>query len=172
MNEAEVDGPPSSHGLSQSPGHVFMGERQADGQGESGRDMHHRTLKKIEAIARKAGYAFLATADGRGAPHIAVAGSLSVDAGGSISLEDWFCPGTVRNLDTNRQAVVVVWDGAADDGYQIGGLVDKIEEIAMMGGYSPNEEKLPPIPQVERRLRLRPERITQFRKAPHSDLED
>jgi len=28
------------------------------------------------------------------------------------------------------------------------------------------------MPQVERKLKLRPEHITQFRKAPHSDLED
>ena len=134
--------------------------------------MHHRTLKKIEALARKVGHAFLATADSKGAPHIAVAGTLSVDAGGSVSLEDWFCPGTVKNLDINRRAAVVVWDGAVDEGYQIGGLVEKIEEIAMMDGYSPSEEKLPPMPQVERKLKLRPEHITLFRKAPHSDLED
>jgi len=134
--------------------------------------MHHGTLKKIEALARKVGHAFLATADGKGAPHIAVAGTLSVDTDGSVNLEDWFCPGTVKNLDINRRAAVVVWDGAADEGYQIGGLVEKIEEIAMMDGYSPSEEKLPPMPQVERKLKLRPEHITQFRKAPHSDLED
>lgn len=134
--------------------------------------MHHRTLKKIEALARKVGHAFLATADSKGAPHIAVAGTLSVDTDGSVSLEDWFCPGTMKNLDINRRAAVVVWDGAVDEGYQIGGLVEKIEEIAMMDGYSPSEEKLPPMPQVERKLKLRPEHITLFRKAPHSDLED
>jgi hypothetical protein len=134
--------------------------------------MNRRTLKKIEALAKKVGHAFLATADGKGAPHIAVAGTLSVDAGGLVSLEDWFCPGTMKNLDVNRRAAVVVWDGANDEGYQIGGVVEKMQDIAMLDGYSLGEEKQPPIPQVERRLRLRPEHITQFRKAPHSDLED
>ena len=134
--------------------------------------MNRRTLKEIEALAAKVGHAFVATADGEGAPHVAVAGTLSVDAGGSVSLEDWFCPGTVKNLDVNRRAAVVVWDRATDDGYQIGGLVEKIEDIAMLDGYSLDEKKLPPVPQVERRLKLRPEHITRFRKAPHSDLDD
>ena len=134
--------------------------------------MDPKTLKKIEGLARKVGHAFLATADDKGAPHIAVAGVLSVDAGGSIRLEEWFCPGTVKNLNVNLKTAVVVWDMGSDEGYQISCLVEQIEDIAMMDGYSPSEGKVQPMPQVERRLKLRPERITRFRKAPHSELED
>jgi len=134
--------------------------------------MNRRTLKKIEALAAKAGHAFLATADAEGGPHIAAAGSLSVDPDGYIDLEEWFCPGTLKNLDVNRRAAIVVWDADADEGYQICGHVERIEEIAMMDGYSPHENREPPMPQVEQRLKLRPERIARFRKAPHTDLEE
>ena len=134
--------------------------------------MSVRTLKKIEALAGKVGHAFLATADGNGAPPTSpwrapcrwIPAARSASRIGSARAR-WL-------IDINRRAAVVVWDGDADEGYQIGGLVEDIEEIAMMDGYSPSEEKLPPMPQVERKPRLRPERVAQFRKAPHSDLED
>jgi hypothetical protein len=45
-------------------------------------------------------------------------------------------------------------------------------ELEMMNGYSPALEKRSPIPQVNRRLLVRVEKIIEFKIAPHSDRED
>jgi hypothetical protein len=67
---------------------------------------------------------------------------------------------------------MVVWDAPSDKGYQLLGLVEKIEEIAMMNGYSPEIDETIVMPQVENRLLVRVDKIIAFSHAPHSDLEE
>jgi hypothetical protein len=67
---------------------------------------------------------------------------------------------------------MVVWDTPSDKGYQLLGLVEKIEEIAMMNGYSPEIDDTTVMPQVENRLLVRVDKVIVFSHAPHSDLEE
>lgn len=75
----------------------------------------------------------------------------------------------MSNLGVNRRASLAVWDPAIDAGYQVGGTVESIEEIAMMNGYAPGVER-EPVPQLEMRLTRKPHITTRFGKRPHSDL--
>ncbi len=66
---------------------------------------------------------------------------------------------------------MVVWDAPSDKGYQLLGLVEKIEEVAMMNGYSPEIDEATVMPQVKNRLLVRVDKVISFSHAPHSDLE-
>jgi len=52
------------------------------------------------------------------------------------------------------------------------GLVEKVEEVAMMNGYSPEIDETAAMPQVENRLLVRVNKVIAFSHAPHSDLEE
>ena len=75
------------------------------------------------------------------------------------------------NLEHNLRVSLVVWDAAADTGYQLLGNVEKIEETAMLDGYIPEMESVGPSPQVERQLFVKVDKVMAFSHAPHSDLE-
>ena len=66
---------------------------------------------------------------------------------------------------------MVVWDPTPDRGYQVVGEVEKIEEQAMMNGYSAETESRSPLPQVERKLLVKVEKVLAFSHAPHNDLD-
>ena len=89
-----------------------------------------------------------------------------------MAVAAWFCPGTIANLGHNRNIALVVWDAFSDNGFQIIGEVEKVEETAMLNGYSAAMEGEPSIPQVERKLDVRVHKILVFRHAPHSDTEE
>jgi hypothetical protein len=65
-----------------------------------------------------------------------------------------------------------VWDASVDKGYQLLGQVEKVEEIAMMNGYSPEIDETIVMPQAENRLLVRVDKVIAFSHAPHSDLEE
>jgi hypothetical protein len=126
-------------------------------------------LDEIVRLGTKAGHLFVATADPDGLPHIALAHKLAITPAGQLRVTEWFCPGTNRNLEHNRRLALVVWDGATDTGYQVLGEVEEIHDRSMLDGFAPAEEKLPPVPQVERELILRVDEILDFRQAAHTD---
>lgn len=130
--------------------------------------------KMAEAIelARRIGWVFVATADSGRLPHIAAAGKLESIDTDIVAITEWFCPATLENLQQNRLAAVVVWDKSSDKGFQITGRLIKIEEIGILDGYTPREEKTPVLPQVRRRMLIKVERIIDFRLGPHSDADD
>jgi hypothetical protein len=84
---------------------------------------------------------------------------------------EWFCPATVANLAANRSIGLIVWNQKTDMGYQLLGECEKVEELGIMNGYSPGLEDQKPLPQVERKIIVRINKITDFKLAPHSDLE-
>ncbi|MFB0537449.1 MAG: pyridoxamine 5'-phosphate oxidase family protein [Anaerolineae bacterium] len=129
-------------------------------------------IKKAVALADKVRHVFVATADATGLPHVASAGRLTYAPDGRVVLADWFCPGTVTNLQQNPQIAIVAWDTATDVGYQLLGEVDRVKELGIMYGYVPGEEDKPPLPQVERELLVRVDKIIAFSHAPHSDVEE
>ena len=134
--------------------------------------MDEKTLNQAAALAQKLRHVFVATADGKGLPHMAAAGKLALTPEGRVAVTAWFCPMTVANLQKNRRVSLVVWDPQSDLGYQLLGQAEKVEEIAMMNGYAPGVESRHPLPQVERQLWVRVDKIIDFKHAPHSDVEE
>ena len=122
-------------------------------------------------LAEKLGHVFVATADSSGMPHVAAAAQLNKASDDHVAVSAWFCPGTVANLGDNHRISLVVWDPPSDRGFQLLGAVENIAEQAMMNGYAPDAELEAPMPQVERKLLVRVEKVLAFSHAPHSDLE-
>lgn len=127
-------------------------------------------LKKAEAMARRVGTVLVATADAEGRPHVAAAGAMSIYEANCVGVTAWFCPGTVRNLGANRNVTLVVWDRTADQGYQLLGQAEQVEELAYADGGPVKEELEHQIPQVERRVIVRVSEVLTFTQAPHGDL--
>ena len=134
--------------------------------------MKPESLNAAVELAEKLEHVFVATADSSGIPHVAAAAKLNRMSKDHVAVTAWFCPGTVANLSENRRISMVVWDAPSDKGYQLLGLVEKIEEVAMMNGYSPEIDETTVMPQVENRLLVRVDKVITFSHAPHSDLEE
>ncbi len=134
--------------------------------------MNVETLGKAERLAVKAGHILVATADSKGRPHIAVAGRLALTPERHVVVTEWFCPGTMANLQVNPRLSLVVWDSATDVGYQLIGELEEIKNLGMLDGYVPKVEGKTPVPQVERRLLVHIDKVIEFKLAPHTDVEE
>ena len=131
-------------------------------------------MKNLDAaigLAEKLGHVFVATADSAGMPHVAAAAQIKKTSDDQVAVSAWFCPGTVANLSDNRHISLVVWDSPSDRGFRVLGAVENIAEQAMMNGYLPDAELKAPMPQVERELLVRVDKVLAFSHAPHSDLD-
>lgn len=134
--------------------------------------MKPKSFDSAVKLADQLKHIFVATADSKGRPHIAAAAELSRVSEDTVSVAAWFCPGTVSNLQYNKQISLVVWDPSADNGYQLFGEVEQIQEGSMLNGFGPEIESSAPVPQAERKLRVRVNQVIRFSHAPHSDVED
>ena len=134
--------------------------------------MKPKSLNTAVELAEKLEHVFVATADSSGMPHVAAAAKISQTSEDQVTVAAWFCPGTLDNLKNNCRISLVVWDAPVDKGYQLLGQVEKVEEIAMMNGYSPEIDETTVMPQVENRLLVRVDKVIVFSHAPHSDLEE
>ena len=128
-------------------------------------------LKKALTMA-KGRPVFVATADGAGRPHLACAGKLTAAPEGRVLLTEWFCLGTMENIAGNPRVSLTVWDQKADTGYQLLGEVERREDTAMLDGYVPQAKQGTALPQVQRRLLVRVDSVLDFRRAPHTDVEE
>ncbi|MFO8085945.1 MAG: pyridoxamine 5'-phosphate oxidase family protein [Desulfobacterales bacterium] len=131
--------------------------------------MSFEAIKKAVDLGRRMKNVFVATADSRGLPHLASAGLIDIVSEDRVSIEAWFCPGTVQNVQDNPLISVVAWDPEMDIGFQILGKVEKMEETAILNGFSAKLEQDAPIPQSERKLIILVDQVLSFRAAPHSD---
>jgi hypothetical protein len=75
----------------------------------------------------------------------------------------------VANLQSNRQIALVIWDPKADKGYQVLGLTEGVEDIALLDGMAPGVESM--LPQGKKRLYIRVAKVMAFQHAPHTDQE-
>jgi len=132
--------------------------------------MKKKLIERAVDMERRVGYALVATSDEKGLPHLAASRSMELESDGHVAVSEWFCPGTLANLEKNPQISVVVWDPVSDRGYQLLGKSVALDDTAMMDGFSPAREEV--LPQVERRIRVRVEQILDFSHAPHSDKEE
>jgi len=127
-------------------------------------------IENAVRLADRLEHVFVATADNKGMPHVAVAGKITQKEGSLLGVSSWFCPTTLTNLQMNHHISVVVWDRENDSGYQLIGESERIVDLAMMDGYVPaGEEKA--VPQVEREIILRVIKVIDFMQTLHSDLE-
>jgi len=129
-------------------------------------------LKQALALAETVKTVLVATADAEGRPHVAVAGKIEALPDGRVAVSEWFCPGTVSNLEKSPRISLVVWNPVVDTGYQLSGEVEEVEESAFLNGYLPEGEGARPVPQTRRRLTVRVTGIFAFSRAPHTDEED
>ena len=134
--------------------------------------MNPRNLNRAAALARKGGHLFVATADREGYPHMAPAARMNVISGEEVELEAWFCPVTLRNLERNKRIDLVVWDPGLNEGYHLLGRNERVEEIAILDGYDASAVENFRIPQVERRLKMRVEKVLPLRRGAHTDDEE
>lgn len=127
-------------------------------------------IKKAEHMARVVGYVFVVTCDDMYQPHMCIAGRLEVVEDRCISLTEWFCPGTVANIQQNKNISVVSWDSTVDHGYQLIGKVRKSIDVGILDGYAGASE-MDNIPQIEKQLLIDVEKAMAFKKQPHTDKE-
>ena len=127
-------------------------------------------IKKVAALEKKVGHVFVVSANSSGVPHVALARDMTITREGLVAVKAWFCRGTVANVQENGQIVLVVWDPAADQGYQLLGEIQNVGEVSMMDGYVPGEEESS-LPQVERRLLVHIDKLIEFKRGVHSDRE-
>lgn len=133
--------------------------------------MDTNILRTVVEKAASLGHVFVVTADQNGVPHLAAAKEITMGSDEFVEVAEWFCPGTIGNLQENHNISLVTWDPLTDTGYQLIGKLEKIEELAVLDGYAPEIEEKDPLPQIERKLVIRVDKIFDFRHAPHSDLE-
>ncbi len=133
--------------------------------------MNIELLNTVAELAEELGHIFIATSNTEGVAHLAASGKLELNHEGMIEVTSWFCPVTVDNLNTNSNVTLLVWDAKTDKGYQLIGEQVKVEELHMLNGYAPDIENKSPIPQIERKLIVRVNKITEFKHAPHADIE-
>jgi len=133
--------------------------------------MNSAKLREAEQLAAKVGHVFIATADSNGQPHIAAAGKLAQTPEKHLMITEWFCPRTLSNLQMNSRLSIVIWDPEVDSGYQIIGELEAVKDIGILDGYSKSQVK-PSIPLVERQLLLHVDKILEFKRSPHTDLEE
>jgi hypothetical protein len=133
--------------------------------------MNPSKLREAEQLASKVGHVFIATADSNGQPHIAAAGKLAQTPEKHLMLTEWFWPRTLANLQMNSRLSIVIWDPEVDSGYQIIGELEAIKDIGILDCYS-KSQVMPSIPQVERQLLLHVDKILEFKRSPHTDLEE
>ncbi len=106
-------------------------------------------LEKAVELAAKVGHVFIATSDADGWPHLAAARTLALKEEGRIAINEWFCPGTMSNLQSHSHVSVVVWDANSVIGYQLLGKMEHMIDIGMSDGYNPEMKSKWPLPQVE-----------------------
>ena len=128
-------------------------------------------LQAAVDLAKNLIHIFVATTDSEGMPHVAVAAKIVLASENQVAVQEWFCPGTVQNVSENPSIAIVVWDAENDKGYQLLGVTENIKELAVLDGYAQGIDDKIQLPQVERQLLIRVNRILEFTHRPHTDVE-
>ena len=121
-------------------------------------------------LAQKLDHVYIATAGIEGMPHITAAATLEQAPDEHVLITEWFCPGTVANLNQNRSVAIAVWDFHCDVGYQLLGRVERIDDMAILDGYAPGIDTKHKYPQSEKQLLIKVEKVLDFTLAPHCNL--
>lgn len=134
--------------------------------------MHERATMITEPLRnmlREIKYVFLATADSVGQPHIAIGEQVTVSGDSFLIFENWFCPTTLQNINSNTRVAVVAVLPGSDKGFQLLGEVVRSTNTAMLDGYDASITK-PELPQVLTRFIVRVKVILEFSGGIHTDI--
>ena len=135
--------------------------------------MKQECLTKAAVLAEKGAFLFVTTAASDGYPHVAPAARLQLDPDKEgVAIDAWFCPGTLENLKENKKVDLVVWDATLDEGYQLLGKCQGVEDLAVLNGYDASLPEKTGLPQVERRIQIRVEKVLPFQRGAHTDQEE
>ena len=93
--------------------------------------MNQKRLAEAVDLAGLVGHVFIATSDLSGKPHLGAARRLSLGAENRVV---GLCPETLNNLKGNPYISLVVWDVAADQGFQILGKLQEMNDLEMLNG--------------------------------------
>jgi len=124
--------------------------------------------EELRGFVEEVNYAFVASADSRGAPHLALGKGLSIPGPDSLVFEAWFCRRTLENLRSNPLVAVAVVRAPSGTGYQFIGTLAEITEAGILDGFSPETES-GGMPQVCWRLKLKVDNVFEFTHGIHSD---
>lgn len=119
--------------------------------------MNRVLLEKAAAAARRVGRVFLTVAAPGGAPFIAPVRFGEIDAASRVVVEEWICPAALEDLERHRRTVLLVYDPAVDEGFQIIGGLEAVSDTQMLDGYAAGAPG--GVPQVRRRLVIRPTQV-------------
>jgi len=125
--------------------------------------------EEIRAALRGAAVAYVASADDRGQPHLAVSKLIRMLDADHVSFTAWFCPQTAENVAKNPKVAVSVWDAAHDHGYQLVGEVTNATVTATLDNWPGPGREYGPIPQEERRLTIRVDAAMELKSGMHTD---
>jgi len=132
-------------------------------------DMNGKKLERAIELGKRVEHFFLALVGADGFPYVNSARQIEQVAENQFAIEEWICPLTVKQLSENPKMAVLIWDPAADDGYEILGEVLMFESQAFVNGFAPEVEEDAYLPQVKRKLIIRAEKITAFSHALRCD---
>ncbi|MGO8702488.1 MAG: pyridoxamine 5'-phosphate oxidase family protein [Candidatus Brocadiia bacterium] len=125
--------------------------------------------EEIRAALKGAAVAYVASADDRGQPHLAVSKLIRILDAEHVAFTAWFCPQTAENVAKNPKVAVSVWDAAHDHGYQLVGEVTNATVTATLDHWPGPERDYGPISQEERRLTIRVLAAMELKAGTHTD---
>jgi len=123
----------------------------------------------IQEALRGAAVAYVASADDRGQPHLAVSKLIRILDAEHVAFTAWFCPQTAENVAKNPKVAVSVWDATHDHGFQLIGEVTNATVTATVDSWPGPEREYGPISQEERRLTIRVEAVMELKSGMHTD---
>jgi hypothetical protein len=126
-------------------------------------------LERAVELGKRLQHFFIALNGAEGFPYINSARGIEQLAENQVGIEEWMCPATVQDLRRHPEVTILIWNPAADDGYEILGRVMMFEGEDYVNGYAPAVEENAYLPQVKRRLIIRAEKILQFSHALRCD---
>ena len=131
--------------------------------------MNSKKLERAIELGVRLEHFFVAWVGVEGFPYMNSARRIEQVAENQFAVEEWICPLTLKHLSENSKMAVLIWDPASDDGYEILGEVLMFESQAYLNRFAPEVGENAYLPQVQRKLIVRAEKITAFSHALRCD---
>lgn len=131
--------------------------------------MNSKKLERAIELGRKTGHFFIALMGSDGFPYVNSARQIEKVGDNQVAIEEWICPLTVKHVMEHPKMAVLIWDPTVDNGYEILGEVLMFENQAFLNGFAPEVEESNYLPQVQRKLIIRADRITAVSHALRCD---
>ena len=131
--------------------------------------MDQSKLNEALLMMHERKYFFIASADKNGLPHLTVGSRITPHSDDLPEVYFWPCPVTLANLQWNKNVSLIVWDEERDKGFQLLGMVEKMEEYVVVDRSVPGVEVNQTDLHVCWRLEVRVLKVLVFTQEIHSD---